>query len=395
MKWTEEEIASAVSEGTLNVLSLDTSVFDGERNRFEHGLLVRLRQFRATDVRVVLAEVVRREVQAHVAKAAAEDQDKLRAALRGIGLTWQVASENRDSALKNLFGDETPLAFAERRVGQFLADSGIEVIDCAGRVRVEDLVHDYFMAKAPFGRTADKKNEFPDAIALRSLEHWAEETDRHILVVSKDNDWVAYCATSPRLVCVKDLAAAIGYFQQSSAAICLKLSEMLESGTLDVEDEVRDRLAAAVDGSDFIPDAGSEYSFDYDVVEIEVSDVQFQEQDDGNALIVVERPEEDVIVVAADVEVTYDVTTSFAFSIKDGIDKDMVPIGSTNATASVTIVARVLLTFEDVRADTPELWDVEVELPKRYHRVDYGHVSPSFERDWDDEWMEPEEADQG
>ncbi len=57
MKWTEEEIAAAISKGTLNVLSLDTSVFDGERNRFEHGLLVRLRQFKTTDVSVVLADV--------------------------------------------------------------------------------------------------------------------------------------------------------------------------------------------------------------------------------------------------------------------------------------------------------------------------------------------------
>lgn len=269
------------------------------------------------------------------------------------------------------------------------------MIDCAGRVRVEDLVHDYFMAKAPFGRTADKKNEFPDAIALRSLEHWAVETDHYILVVSKDNDWLAYCAGSPRSVCVKDLAAAIGYFQQRSAAISLKLSEMLDAGTLDVEDEVRDRLAAAVDGSDFTPDAGSAYSFDYDVEEIEVSDIQFQEQDDGKALVVVERPDEDVIVVAADVEVTYDVTTSFAFAVKDGIDKDMVPIGSTNATASVTIIARVLLTFQDLQTESPELLDVEVELPKRYHHVEYGDVAPTFDRDWDGEWTEPEEADQG
>nr|ADN88290.1 hypothetical protein [Ochrobactrum sp. CTN-11] len=166
MKWTEEEIAAAVSEGTLNALSLDTSVFDGERNRFEHGLLVRLRQFKDTDVSVVLAEAVRREVQAHVAKAAAEDQDKLRAALRGIGLTWQIDSERRDSAFKTACGDEAPVAFAERRVSQFLADSGIEIIDSAGRVRVEDLLRDYFMAKAPFGKTADKKNEFPDAITV-------------------------------------------------------------------------------------------------------------------------------------------------------------------------------------------------------------------------------------
>lgn len=393
MRLSEEEISAAINDGTIKSLTMDTSIFDGENNRFKHGLLVRLRQFKDTDVKIVLAEVIRREVIGHVARAAAEEQSKLKSALRGVGLAWQVAPELRDSILKSLFNGQTPASFAEQRVEKFLSDSGIEVISHAERVKVEDLVEDYFTTKAPFGKTADKKNEFPDAIALRALDHWAEETDCQVLVVSKDNDWSAYCATSPRLVCVKDLAAAIGHFQQSSSAICHKLSQLLRGGAL--ETEVRYRLSAAVDTSDFIPEASSAYSFDYDVEEVEVGDVQFHEQDDGSALIVVERPEEDVIVVAADVEITYSVTTGFSFSIKDGIDKDMVPIGSTSQTANATVTARVLFTFEDIQAENPELAEIEVELSSRYHDVDYGDVSPSFERDWDDEWVEPEVSDQG
>jgi hypothetical protein len=388
MKFTDEEIAENVREGKINVLTLDTSVFDSERNRFEHGLLARLRQFKNSEIQLVLAEVVRREVQAHVTKSASDEQDKLRSAMRGIGLTWQVDQKTRDAAFKSLFGEESSSSFAERRVCQFLDDCGVELVGSEGRVRVEDLLHDYFSASAPFGKTADKKNEFPDAIALRSLEHWASEKDRCILVVSKDNDWAAYCAASPRLVCVKDLAAAVGYFQQTSTAICVKLCKMLAADGLDFNAQIHTALVGAVDSSDFIPNAGSAYSFDYDVEEIEVSDSQLLEQDDDRALIVVDRPEEDVIVVAADFVVTYSVTTGFSFAVKDGIDKDMVPIGSTSEMADVEVVARVLLTFEDARSDAPELVDVEVELPRRYHHVDYGDVSPDFDRDWDGGWAE-------
>ena len=48
----------------------------------------------------------------------------------------------------------------------------------------------------------EKKCEFPDAFALKSIEIWAEENKINVLVFSEDNDMLNY--TSEHLEIIKD-----------------------------------------------------------------------------------------------------------------------------------------------------------------------------------------------
>jgi hypothetical protein len=59
---------------------------------------------------------------------------------------------------------------------------------------MDTVVDMYFKLKAPFEEK--KRAEFPDAIALVSLERWAELNKLKILVVSYDSGWEEYCASS-------------------------------------------------------------------------------------------------------------------------------------------------------------------------------------------------------
>lgn len=56
MDWSDNEIRSAIADNEISAITLDTSVFDGNGNRFEHGLLPRLSQFNTTDVSFVLSD---------------------------------------------------------------------------------------------------------------------------------------------------------------------------------------------------------------------------------------------------------------------------------------------------------------------------------------------------
>lgn len=76
MEWSADEIKRAISDNEISAITLDTSVFDGNGNRFEHGLLPRLAQFNTTDVSLVLSDVVAGEVCKHVTQAAADAQSK-------------------------------------------------------------------------------------------------------------------------------------------------------------------------------------------------------------------------------------------------------------------------------------------------------------------------------
>ena len=62
---------------------------------------------------------------------------------------------------------------ARNLLGQYLKNIGAEIIP-VDEVSVRDLVQMYFNSNAPFSSVNNKKSEFPDAIALVSMELWAK-----------------------------------------------------------------------------------------------------------------------------------------------------------------------------------------------------------------------------
>ena len=71
------------------------------------------------------------------------------------------------------------------------------------------LIAMYFEPSPPFEGTGKKKNEFPDAIALITLEDWAREPEKKILAVSKDHGWVSFAEKSEFIDINKELPAAL------------------------------------------------------------------------------------------------------------------------------------------------------------------------------------------
>lgn len=57
-----------------NAILLDTSIFDAYGLRLEKGLLSKLSQFRKSPVEILLPDVIRGEVKAHLAKKNQRDE---------------------------------------------------------------------------------------------------------------------------------------------------------------------------------------------------------------------------------------------------------------------------------------------------------------------------------
>lgn len=72
---------------------------------------------------------------------------------------------------------------------KYLADTKTQIIKC-DKVKIKDILFDYFNDVPPFGGT-DKKHEFPDAIMLRRIKEIAKAYDGKIYVVSDDADWAS------------------------------------------------------------------------------------------------------------------------------------------------------------------------------------------------------------
>lgn len=386
MDLTDDQIKESIADSEISAITLDTSIFSGNGNRFEHGLLSRLKQFNDTEIHVVLSDVVVQELKAHVITESTDAQSKVRAGIKLASKAWQFNAVQRDDAMRSLFGGEAPEQLAQRRIAAFVESSAVDIVESASRVSVARILADYFSATPPFGKSAAKKSEFPDAFALQALEHWAEEKALLLLVVSKDSDWLRYCKTSPRLVATDDLANALSYFHQNAEVACARLIERFKEDPLPIESSIEDAVRDATDRLTFTPEVSSGYFYDADVSEIDVTSISIE--NDLKTLRpfkVIDKPQEDVLVVEAAIEATIAVSTSFEFSVTDPIDKDEVSIGSASATVDVPMDLRVILTFEGDLAGDAELVEVEVEMGSRSIVVDYGDVGPDWDPGHDDD----------
>lgn len=67
---------------------------------------------------------------------------------------------------------------------------------------IDKIVQLYIQCAPPFSK--NKKCEFPDAIALLTLEGYANKMERKILTVSRDKDWIDFCRDSHVLYALKE-----------------------------------------------------------------------------------------------------------------------------------------------------------------------------------------------
>ena len=223
MKMTTDEIKQGIERGEIKAITLDTSIFDQKQNGLEHGLLRQIEQFNDAITRIVFSDVVLREVESHLKKAASASQMSMKAALKVVGNSWQVPKETRKATFETYFGESSPEEIAKNRVREFVERTGAEIVEAGESVDVHELVERYFTARPPFAENGDKKSEFPDALALLSLERWAKDNGEIVLVVVRDGDWEAYCDTSERLVTINDLREALTLFQpQTAGNVCQK-----------------------------------------------------------------------------------------------------------------------------------------------------------------------------
>lgn len=82
----DTRIAAMIAANKVGAIALDTSVIDAQQRNLEGGLLRRVEQFHRSDrVRVLIPDVVRREVEAHLTRDAAEARRSL-----GALCVWQA-----------------------------------------------------------------------------------------------------------------------------------------------------------------------------------------------------------------------------------------------------------------------------------------------------------------
>ena len=368
-----EQIIENVESGRITTLSLDTSIFDQHHLRLESGLLARLKQFAGSDNGVCFSDIVLREVEMHLAKEAEVSQKELKAALRTVEHTWQLA--NVTSISSALFPEgTTPREVAAKRLRTYLESISAKVIPHDPQVLTE-VLNRYFEERPPFSN--QKKAEFPDAIALLSLERWAIDNDTIILVVTKDNDWTEFCSTSEHLIAMSDLSAALSCFQSETARFASELirKQILGGDTHGFGEVIR--LAIKENFENVIFDPQSEIDFDFDIeslILLDIPTMEFAEPTDDDAFEPIEMSDSG-LVLRLRVYPQIKIAVELVFLTENCNNPEAISIGSSNLTVDQILEFITFVTFKvgSVRHALPaNLTISSVEVPKQYHFLELG-----------------------
>ncbi len=383
MKMAAEEISEAIASGRIRALSLDTSTIDRKSRRLDSGLLLQLGQFRDAESTLVLSDIVGQESIAHLTKDAMDARADLIKGLKSVCGSWMVPEARTTEIQQELIGAIDPAEIAVRRWQAFSERCGLQIASTSEFCAAGDLKQRYFEIQPPFEDRADKKKEFPDAMALLSLEGWARKNGTVILTVTSDKGWVAFCDESEYLVAVEDLGGALANFHRHDPGHLLpNIARAMADGVDDfgILKAIIEAVSEAADVITFEVEADSGLGFEEDEVEVEIKDVKIRLDDLAHDIEAVDR-DEDYLVIRFIVDVTADVIGHFSFTKWDSVDREDIPFGSGSAGTEEEFPVEVLVTLAGNTHSGIEIDRVEVLPYKGYAHL--GEIEPDWMNDPD------------
>lgn len=328
-------------------LTLDSNVFIGHGLNLERGLLGQLSQFSASPVKLVISEVVFQEVRKHLLEMTTSSRSKVQSALKSAKGPFGVAGETTSALESTLFGKRTDAEFVDARLDAFIKTTGAVIIAAAG-IDVDKLLSLYFEADPPFEGSGDKKAEFPDAIALLSLEKWAEEHEVQLLAVSKDAGWLKFAKTSSHIDGLENIADALAHFQPHNSAkniVDALRQQIVRSGKSEIIDTLNEFIIESTNEAEVDVEYSSAIHAELDQTEVHYISHEFTHDAEDRPIVDVIRIEANWLSLRLRVEIRYEIQAHFSMSVWDSIDKEYVSIGSSSAVAENSYICDVLLSL--------------------------------------------------
>ncbi len=191
-----QQIKQEIIEERIGAITLDTSIFMRYQFNFESGLLFQLEQFFDSSTKLIISEVVKEEIYLKLIERTKQSKANIKKELQQSKLNWCISDSVIEQINQLVFNQCQPDNIVEQRFNKFVELTNLYVVKAQGNVNLDSLLQKYFNAEPPFEKTGKKKSEFPDAIALISLEKWAKDNQTRVIVVTSDNDWMNFCNNS-------------------------------------------------------------------------------------------------------------------------------------------------------------------------------------------------------
>ena len=359
----------------FDALTIDTQTVFHSGFRFESGLLAQLGQFKSGPTSFIMTEVVFREIRNHLIVKTRDASEALQSA-REKAARYQLPVTDIDEKSASDLDAEAATA-AEERLKKFIDACGAKIIDHQ-TVSLAEVMERYFKAAPPFATSGKKKNEFPDAVSLLSLEAWAKETSKVILAVTNDGDWKAFADHSKHIYVVNDLGEALQKVQDNLEETRRQVGKVFDAiatrSNIELAEEFESSLSSEVNRLSVVAEATSYHYVESDGSDLEFLDFSFHTDEEGWSFDVV-RIDGEAVTVRAEVSVRVTVTAEFSLSAFDSIDRDYVGLGSTEVEREEDLSLDVLVTLTGLEGEAVL---EDVELIKGWVDVNFGEIEMDY-----------------
>lgn len=368
-----------ISAEIYDAIAIDTSVFVRNGKRLESGLLSSLEQFTKTPIKILISEIVRKELIRQISYDFKSAYDRFASSSKSC-IRYKIWDQSTIFDLKKISDTEVDTTkSATQRVDNYIKKINAVVIP-ADLASIDDVMNRYFSGLAPFAHSGEKKNEFPDAIALSSIENWASENHKKVLAVSQDNGWLTYCSNSKEIDCVDDLQVALSAFQSNIDKIREKLFETIEAAAKNSGSEfvvsIAERLDDVIPEQQFHIRAQSESNFEVNSAEYRLYEIEIHHTPKSEISITEKTQDTVSFTCLASIEIEMDVSvTLFKY---DPMYEDDISEGPFDITKRITIECTLLITAINGLFD-PITHAMEVELLDLPSYIDIGSISSEFD----------------
>ncbi|MDD3029391.1 MAG: PIN domain-containing protein [Alphaproteobacteria bacterium] len=370
-----------------DAITLDANIFTQNGNYLEGGLLGQLEQFKQGSVQFVLSEIVYREVLKHITDGYNEAWAGLEKALKQNHKHKLLSDGSFEKMKAVTSAEKSPEEAAKNRLQSFIDRTGATIIKGDG-AKICDLVRMYFDVSPPFENNEKKRKEFPDAIALLSLEKWADENNKKILAITGDKGWTGYADKSKSIDAQIDLGSAFEELQlhveKAKVFVATFLSELVQGKHPDHLQTISESISNEVSSLEIEPEADSSLHYEVEYPELFFEDFEFMNLDEEYSFTIVQIGV-NKIVFKIPVNIKAKAQAEFSFSAWDSIDKEYVPLGGETVENETEFEAAALITIEGAFAVTPPEIEVScLELVDTIDTIDFGYVEPNHD-DWYEE----------
>ncbi len=359
----------------FDALTIDTQTVFHSGFRFESGLLAQLGQFNSGPTSFIMTEVVLREIRNHLLVKTREASEALKNAREKAAAYHLPVADTDEQSASDL--DVEAATAADERLNKFINACGAKIINHS-TVSLAEVMERYFKAAPPFATSGKKKNEFPDAVSLLSLEAWAKENSKVILAVTNDGDWKAFAEQSDHIYVVNDLGEALQKVQDNLEETRRQVAKVFDAiamrSDLEIAEEFESSLSSAVNNLSLIADATSYHHVESTGSDLDFLDFSFNPDEEGWSFDVV-RIDGEAVTVRADVNVRATATAEFSLSAFDSIDRDYVGLGSAEVEREEDLSLEVLVTLTGLKS---EITLEEVELINSWVEVNFGEIEMDY-----------------